>query len=109
MWMSERSAKRWGSVETSSARSQLGESRAAVVAREPLRKPRLETELSVIGIRSPNLKFSNRKSKTPSPPALKRYSDFCEQLNGVVVIELLQTFVRKRQAADLRLVFRGEI
>src|SRR4051812_12089237 len=102
MWMSERSAKRWGSVETSSGRSHLGESRAAVAAREPLRKPRLETELSVIGIRSPNLKFqiANRKSKIPSPPALKRYSDFREQLNGVVVIELLQTFVRKRQAAD---------
>src|SRR6267143_1284048 len=52
MWMSERSAKRWGSVETSMARSQFGESRAAVAANEPLRKLRREKGLSVIGITS---------------------------------------------------------
>src|SRR2546421_11348896 len=55
MWMSERRAKRWGSVEESPGCtsgvpwSQFGDRSAAVAAREPFRKVRL-VGFSVIGI-----------------------------------------------------------
>src|SRR5438067_32014 len=81
IWMSERRAKRLGSVETARARSQEGARIDAEAASEPFRKVRL-VGFSVIGIT-----FLRRNAL---PPRLKRYSDFRQQFNGVVVIEFLQ-------------------
>src|SRR5438445_159629 len=84
MWMSESRAKRCGSVETSSARSQDGERRAAVAAREPLRKLRRETGFNVIGISLWAFQIANRKLQIINSlsPSFKRYSDFRQQFKS---------------------------
>src|SRR5438445_5578601 len=111
MWMSESRAKRCGSVETSSARSQDGERRAAVAAREPLRKLRRETGFNVIGISLWAFQIANRKLQIINSlsPSFKRYSDFRQQFKGVVVIELLEAIIGQSQATDLRLFIRRKI